>query len=63
MLGGASVPNKILIAMQRANGSLGGEIHCEGCVIKPDKNGVVLIPAEHVISLMKAGYVHTPHND
>jgi hypothetical protein len=58
MLGG-SISNKILIAMQRADGSLDSEVHCEGHVIKPDRNGVVMIPAEHVISMMKAGYVHT----
>jgi hypothetical protein len=62
MLGG-SISNKILIAMQRADGSLDSEVHCEGHVIKPDQNGVVMIPAEHVISMMKAGYVHTPPND
>ncbi|SHN86919.1 hypothetical protein SAMN05444170_6917 [Bradyrhizobium erythrophlei] len=49
-----SMPNKTLVAMQRADGSLDSE-----CVIKPDHNGVVMVPAEHVISMMKAGYVHT----
>jgi hypothetical protein len=54
--------NKTLIAMQRADGSLDSEVHCEGHVIKPH-NGVVMIPAEHVISMMMAGYVHVPPND
>ena len=50
---------KTLVKMTRADGSLDSEVHCEGHVIKPDHNGVVMIPAEHVLSMMKAGYVHT----
>jgi hypothetical protein len=51
--------SKTLVAMQRADGSVDSEVHCEGCVIKPDQNGVVLVPSEFVLSLMKAGYMHT----
>jgi hypothetical protein len=55
--------SKTLVAMQRADGSLDSEVHCEGHVIKPDpKTGVVMIPAEHTLSMMKAGYVHVPPN-
>jgi hypothetical protein len=55
--------NKTLVAMRRADGSLDSEVHCEGHIIKPDhNNGVVLIPAEHVVSMMMAGYVHVPPN-
>lgn len=49
---------KTLVAMQRADGSLDSEVHCDGYVTKPDPDGVVMIPAEHVLSMMKAGYVH-----
>jgi hypothetical protein len=48
----------VLVAMERADGSQDSEIHFEGHVIKP-KNGVVMIPAEHVLSLLKAGYMHS----
>jgi len=62
MLGGSLMSNKTLVAMKRADGSLDSEIHCEAHIIKPDHNGVVLIPAEHVISMIMAGYVHVPPN-
>ena len=61
MLGG-SMSSKTLVAMKRADGSLDSEVHCEGHVIKPDQNGVVLVPAEHVLSMMMAGYMHTTPN-
>lgn len=58
MLGGA-VSNKTLVAMKRADGSQVSEVHCEGQIIRPDAAGVVLIPADHVMAMVLAGYVHT----
>ena len=54
--------NKTLVAMRRAAGTVDSEVHFEGHVVKPDQTGVVLIPAEFVLSMMMAGYVHTPTN-
>jgi hypothetical protein len=48
--------------MKRADGTLDSEVHFEGHVVKPDQTGVVLIPAEFVLAMMMAGYVHTPPN-
>jgi hypothetical protein len=48
--------NPTLVAMVRANGEIGGEIHAEGCIVKPDRNGIFWVPAEHVLSLIMAGY-------
>jgi hypothetical protein len=50
--------SKTLIAMKRANGEMDSEVHFEGHVVKPDQAGVVLIPAEFVLSMLLAGYVH-----
>jgi hypothetical protein len=48
-----------LIAMKRADGSLDSEVHFAGHVVKPDyETGVVRIPAEFVLAMMMAGYVH-----
>lgn len=58
MLGG-SLSNKTLVAMKRADGGLDSEIYFEGHVIRPDQTGVVMIPAEHVLSMLMAGYIHT----
>jgi hypothetical protein len=55
MLGG-SMSNKTLVAMRRADGAVDSEIHIEGFIIKPDEAGVVLIPADHVLSMIMAGY-------
>jgi hypothetical protein len=51
-----------IIEMRRADGQIGGEIHFEGHVVKPDETGVVRIPADFVLALMMAGYVHTTPN-
>jgi hypothetical protein len=48
----------VLVAMERADGTQDSEIHFEGHVSKPE-NGVVMIPAEHVLSMLKAGYMHS----
>jgi hypothetical protein len=53
---------KALVEMRRADGKIDSEIHFEGHVVKPDETGVVRIPAEFVLSMMMAGYVHTPTN-
>jgi hypothetical protein len=58
-----SIPSKTLVAMQRADGSLDSEVHCEGHIIKPDPKGVVLVPSQFVLSLMMAGYMHVPPED
>jgi hypothetical protein len=60
MLGGS--PSTTLVAMKRADGSLDSEVHCEARIIKPDQNGVVMIPAEHTVSMLMAGYVHATPN-
>ena len=46
-----------LVAMARADGTMDSEVHIEGFIIKPDAAGVVLIPADHVMAMMLAGYV------
>jgi len=48
----------VLVAMERADGTADSEVHLEGLIIKPT-NGVVMIPAEHVLSMLKAGYMHS----
>ncbi len=58
MLGG-SISNKALVAMKRADGGVDSEVHFEGHVVKPDQNGVVMIPSEFVLAMMMAGYIHT----
>jgi hypothetical protein len=57
MLGG-SMSSKTLIAMKRADGTMDSEVHFAGHVVRPDQAGVVLIPAEFVLSMLLAGYVH-----
>jgi hypothetical protein len=54
--------NQTLVAMKRADGTVDSEIHIEGFIIKPDVAGIVLIPADQVIAMMMAGYVHTTPN-
>jgi hypothetical protein len=49
-----------LISMRRADGAVDSEVHIEGFIIKPDEAGIVLIPANHVIAMLMAGYIHTP---
>jgi hypothetical protein len=52
--------NKTLVAMRRADGTMDSEVHFAGHIVRPDhQTGVVLIPAEFVLSMMMAGYVHT----
>jgi hypothetical protein len=51
-----------LIDMIRADGAIDSEVHFAGHVVKPDENGVVRIPAEFVIPMWMAGYVHTQPN-
>jgi hypothetical protein len=52
--------SKTLVAMKRPDGAVvDSEVHFEGHVVKPDQNGVVLIPSEFVVSMFLAGYVHT----
>lgn len=51
--------NKTMVAMKRADGSQVSEVHIEGFIIKPDAAGVVLIPADQVMAMVLAGYVHT----
>jgi hypothetical protein len=46
-----------LVAMARADGKMDSEVHIEGAIIKPNAAGVVLIPADHVMAMMLAGYV------
>jgi hypothetical protein len=59
-----SISSKTLVAMQRADGSLDSEIHCEGQIIKPNpKTGIVMVPSQFVVSLMMAGYMHTTPDD
>ena len=48
--------NNIFVPMVPVNGVLGGEIHAEGRVIKPDANGIFWIPAQHVVALLSAGF-------
>jgi hypothetical protein len=48
--------NQTLVAMARADGKIDSEVHIEGFIIKPDETGVVLIPADHALSMIMAGY-------
>jgi hypothetical protein len=56
MLGG-SISSKTLVAMKRADGGIDSEVHFESHVVKPDQNGVVMIPSEFVLSMILAGYM------
>ena len=47
------------VAMRRADGSKVSEVHFEGHIVKPDqKTGIVLVPADQVIAMFLAGYIH-----
>jgi hypothetical protein len=52
----------VTVLMHRADGTADSEVHFEGHIAKPDETGVVRIPAEFVLSMMMAGYVHTATN-
>jgi hypothetical protein len=45
-----------LISMKRTDGTI-SEVHLPGLVVKPDKNGAVLVPSEFVVQLLNAGFI------
>jgi hypothetical protein len=45
-----------LVAMVHANGALVSELHLSGLVVRAE-NGVFLVPSEHVLALLNAGFI------
>jgi hypothetical protein len=52
-----------LVEMVRVDGTAVSEVHGEGFVAKPDRDGVVLVPSAVALTLIAAGYWYvTPRN-
>jgi hypothetical protein len=50
-----------LISMRRVDGTF-NELHLDGLIVRPDKDGAVLVPSEYVLTLLNAGYVWSSWN-
>jgi len=45
-----------LVAMRREDGLIDSEVHLPGLILRPGQDGNVLVPSEHTVALLTAGY-------